>query len=422
MATQPTVNLQRQYGIMDTIIYPRGGNTKYWYNGYTQEKLKFKEFKDILPTIQPVVQGTVPSDFTIPIFADKLGPVQLQWTQSALAVTGGTYAAYSDYLALAAINRIEIIFGSNIVYTHYPLKKFWNIQKKLTEEKKDIELAMVAGDLTLAQRIALAANAQDLIYDIPLPFTMSPDRYQELRQLAIQPIIRVHWNSPSAFVETDGTVPVTSVTNPKLTMYTIHLEPEERSMNNEVCESNHGIVRLSEESKVEFTTTSTNVPAATVGEWQIELKNYKNSLRFLAFTLRAATDLTTANLSRPYEVSRMRGATSATPNVPELRRWRLVTGGGEILLDWQYTKHQLLYQHKMYFNSPAGAPIFGWYWDDNPTDELNTHGAFNFQSVLNPILVLDFAVAPAVDLNVQILASQWQMIQTVRGEIAPQFA
>jgi hypothetical protein len=420
MATQPTVNLQRQYGVMDSIIYPRGGNTKYWYNGYTQEKLKFKEFKDILPTVTPVVQGLVPSDFPIPIYADKVGPMQLIWQQNAVVASNGTYFAFSDYLGLAAINRIEFIFGANIVYTHYPLKKFWNIQKKFTQEKKDIELAEIAGDIALPMRIQLAATNQEIIYDIPFPWCLSPDRYQELRQLAISPIVRVHWNSPSMFTETDAT---TFTTPPavgwcKLTLYTIHLEPEERSMNNEVCESNHGIVRLSEESKVEYSTVSTSVPIGQTGEFQYPLQNYKTSLRFLTFMLRPSLDLSTPNLARPYEVDRI---------FDKIYRWRLITGGGEILLDWQYRTHQLLQQHKMYFNSPAGASIFGWYWDDNPLDENNTHGAFNFQSVLNPILVIDFGQAPnfsatSVAYTLQILASQWQMLQTVRGEIAPQFA
>lgn len=419
MATQPTVFLQRQYGVIDTIIYPKGGNTKYWYGGYTQEKLKFKQFKDYLPSTPGAVQpGTVPTDFQIPIDADKMGPTQLQWSVATLVGTGGaTYVALSDYAALAMVNRIELIFGPNIVYTHYPLKKFWNVQKYFSQEKKDIELDELGGDLTLPARIALAASAtpQDFIYDIPFPWTKSPDRYQELRQLAIPPIIRVHWNDQTKWVETDGTAPTgAAFSNVKMTIYHVYLEPEERSMNNEVCESNHGIVRLSEESKIETSTASTQVPINQTGEFQYPLLNYKTSLRFLAFTLRLASDFT-ANNYRPYEVNRIIDA----PVV----RWRLITGGGEILLDWQYRKHQLLQQHKMYFNAPAGAGIFFWSWDDNPMDENNTHGAFNFQSVVNPILVIDFgaSVAPAA-YTLQLLASQWQMLQTVRGEIAPQFA
>jgi len=416
--------MQRQYGLVDTLIYPNAGNSKYFYNGYTQEKNKFKEFKPYLPDGNLAVQqGITPTTFTIPIYADKLGAMQLEWVQGALTVTGGTYKAFSDYAALASIERINWKFGPNTVYTHYPEKKFWNVQKKYTEEKKDIELQLLGGDLSLVDRVALSATPQRFIYDIPFPWACAPDRYQELRQLAIAPVVEIVWRTLPYFVETDGTAPVSTVSECKLICYTVHLEPEERSMNNAIIESNHGVVRLSELSRPEYSAPTTSVPVSTTGEFQYPLLNYKTSLRWLAFALRPTADLNTALLNRRYEVDRMYGAPATVGAAPGVVRWRLITGAGEILLDWQYFLHNILQQHKMYFNSPAGAPIFAWYWDDNPLDECNASGAFNFQAVLNPILVIDFgSVATPYALSVCLLESEWQMIQTVRGEISPQFA
>lgn len=421
MSTNPSTQLSRQYGIVDTLIYPNGGNSKFFYAGYTQEKNKWKEYQDMVPdvTMMPQSPWGTTSTFTMPIYADKMGPQTLSISVSAPTKTGGTFVRFTDFAPLAMINRINLRYGQNVFYTHYPQKKWWNVQKKHSEEKKDIELTMLAGQLTPADRNILASGTQTFLFDIPWPWTLSPDRYLEVRQLAISPIVEIVWNQPWQFLETDGSAATTTITAMFLKTYNIFFEPDERSVNNQICEADNGIIRLSEWHQIEQSNSNTSIPTLTGsnGLFRYQLQNLKTSLRFLAFWLLPSSVVNTNYVSTPYYAPNMIGLGGA------LNRWRLETGAGEVLLPWIYTPDNLLLHHKQMFNAPLPAPIFGWYWDDNPVDECNTHGAYNFQAIQNPVLVLDFGSnTTSGPTTINLLFSQWQMLQTVRGELAAQFA
>src|ERR1700761_6818615 len=109
--TNPSTQLSRQYGIVDTLIYPNGGNSKFFYAGYTQEKNKWKEYQNLdpdTPITQPAQPWGASTTFSLPIYADKMGPETFIFTVSAPTKTGGTYVRFTDFAPLAMINRINV--------------------------------------------------------------------------------------------------------------------------------------------------------------------------------------------------------------------------------------------------------------------------------------------------------------------------
>lgn len=426
MTSNPTTHLNRNYGATDALIHAEElSATKFVYDGYKVERPKHKEFKKYSPVIKEIVPGGI-TRIEFPIHPDKIGPIQFHYTVSALTDVGAnaTYKRFTDYLGLAAIERIVWKFSANTVYTFYPTKKFWKVMKHCNVEKKVIEAQQLAGDLDDAARDVLGASSQKITFDIPMPWTLSPDRYQEIRQLAQSPTLEIHWHKLTEFINTDGTNVTCTLSDPYITCYTIFFEPMERDFNTSLVESDHGLIRLTEESFWETVPTNTlKIPSGTRGVYKVDLKNLKTSIRMIHFWLRPAATYTPYNV-KPYDITAFyRG----------LKRFRLVTGGDEIIFDWVDVDFNLYQMHKMYYHSLPGAPLYFYSWDDNPMDELNAHGSYNFQAVSNPILELDFGdatgniddlleVPTVTDLYLVWGESKWNMLQTVRGEIAAQFA
>ncbi len=418
MTSNPSTHLNRQYGPIDSLIYDnKMTNTKYVYRGYHTETARWKEHKTLLPRDRGVILGSN-STFEIPIHADKIGPQQLQFTiQSPVDVAAdSTFARLTDWAGLACIEKLVWKYGTDTVYTHYPQKKFYRIVKHSNAEKQAIDAKLLLGNLPQVQRDILATAPQLVIYDIPWPWTLSPDRYQEIKQLSLSPILEVHWNKAQEFLQTDGSNVTIDITDVSLVNYSVYFEPQERDMHTGITETNHGVVRLTEETAMEIQpTTSFTIPAGTTGEYSIELKNWKTTLRFFWFWLTLSSDTIVPYQKKPYETGSY---------YMNWKRFRLISGGGEeTILDWMTPLYNMYILHKMYYHSLPGIPLIFWTWDDNPMDESNAHGGYNLQAVLNPRLVIDFGTDPTPeDIFLHLGYSKWQMLQTVKGQVAAQFA
>jgi hypothetical protein len=260
----------------------------------------------------------------------------------------------------------------------------------------------------------LAAATQEIIYQVDFPFTLSTDRYLELRALAYAPTVRVWWRSLSNVVQTDGTVPVSTVTNMTMTQYQVHFDAEERDHHVLATETNHGLLKFHEESKVEYSSPSNLIPSGTSGEFEIELKNWKTEMRFIGFFIRPRANITPANLATNlwYETSTF---------LP-IERFRILTGSNEEVIPWIKSKYNLYVMHEQYYFGIPGAYMYFYSWDDHVMDELNAHGAYNFQGLINPKLVLDLGTsAVGADYDVTIIRSMFNFHQVVRGDLSTQF-
>lgn len=414
--SNPSTHLNRQFGVISSFIYNEDVNaSSYWYRGYKTHRPKHHEYKTLSPVNKTVTLGSGNyTEFEIPTHADKLGHLTLMWDQGALTTTGGTYRRFCDWFPLVLIEKIDLLFGPNHVFTQRPEKKFYKIQKHLSSESKATMASMLAGDLTTTQRNTLAAGSQRVIFDIDFPFCLSTDRYLELRALAYEPTVRIYWRSLNNVVQTDGTVPVSTITNINLVKYQVHFDAEERDLHIFNTESEHGMVKLHEEAKVEYSTPLTTLVAGSTGEVEIDLKSWKTEVRFLAFMLRPKANITPANLATNlwYETSTF---------LP-ISRFRILTGSNEEVIPWIDAKYNQFVMHEQYYFGIPGANIYFYSWDDHPMDELNPHGAYNFQGLINPKLVIDLgATVLAADYDVTIIRSVFNFHQVVRGDLSKQF-
>lgn len=410
--SSPAVHMQRQASLIQALLLDieNYAASKFNYDGYSTEHLYHREFIRHEPEISTVTYGGK-TKFVIPIGPDKLGPVWLSWNQGALTTTGGTFRRFGDWLGLAAIEKIELKYGTNIVFRWYPEYMHYKIYHEYTSENRDYFQSIMAGNLTTGQRNTLAAANQRVYLPIQFPFCQKPDMYLELRQLSLSPEIHITWKNLPEFVQTDGTAPVSAITDCHLTCMHVHFPQPHRDMNTVMVESQHGIVRLVPEHFVDkYDNGNQIIPGGTTGTFKLELKGIKGSLRYIALMIRPR-DATTTNLANEaYELSSL---------YPNIVRWRIITGSNEEVFPWLSKDFNTKVLHHMYYHgTPIGTNYLFFTWDDEPADNFNAKGTYNFQPLQNPQLELDFgSTATPEDLVVTLIRGEFNTWQTVRGDM-----
>lgn len=430
MSSNAQAHLARQFGLMSALAFNEDyTKSPFFYRGYSTMPNQWLEKKSITPEVKDVTYGAT-TEFKIPIQFDKLGAVTLSWTQAALTTTGGTYRRFADFFPLALIEKIDVICDNTVVFVHYPEKKYIRVQKFVSTEERDAEAACLFGNLSTAQRNTLAASSQDVLYSVPFQFTLAPDRYVEMRALADALTVRITWRRLEQVVQTDGTVPVSAISNLKLICNAHHFEAGERNMHVLLTERDHGLVRFHEETVVNPRHSTCIIPAshfggggAPVSTHKVDLKNMKTDIRGLFFLIRKKANMDPANLAKNlwYESSELTNA-----GVHWIKNFRIVSGAGEEIIPWTSAKYNTLIEHIANF---YGAPLAGLYFitfASHIMDELNASGSYNMNNIQDPQLELELnnfgaGGAGAEDLEVTIIQTRYNTFQTVRGSISRQF-
>jgi hypothetical protein len=430
MSSNAQAHLARQFGLMSGLAFNEDyTKSPYFYRGYSTMPNSWHELKSITPDVKEVTYGAT-TEFRIPVQFDKLGQTTLAWTQAILTTTGGAYRRFCDWFPLALIEKIEIIADNTVVFTHAPEKKYLRVQKFVATEERDAEAACLFGNLSTAQRNTAATAVQDVIYDIPFQYTLAPDRYLEMRALADAPTLRITWRRLEQVVQTDGTVPVSAISNLRLLVNAIHFEAGERNVHVLLTEKDHGIVRFIEESVVVPRHSTCIIPAshfggggAPVSTHKVDLKNFKTDVRMISFWIRKKANYDPANLARNlwYESTELTNA-----GVPWIKNFRLISGAGEEITPWVTAKFNTLTEHIANFYGAALPGLYFISFAIHPMDELNASGSYNMNNIQDPQLELELnnfgsGGAGAEDLEVIIMRSQFNTIQTVRGQISRQF-
>jgi hypothetical protein len=430
MASNSNTHLARQFGLVSALVFDEKiDNSKYFYRGYTTERNAYLELKSLAPVDRDITLGAT-TEFRVPLYFDKMGPLAICWNQDPVTATGDSYVRMCDWFPLALIEKVEFIFNSNVVHTHYPQKKYIRANKFVNIEERDAEAVKLAGNLSTTQRNTAAAAIQEIIYDLPMQTALAPDRYLEIRALADSPVLRITWRRLSNVVQTDGTDPVSVVRDCTLKINAIHLEAAERDVQILTTEKQDGIVRLIEESKVHPRHPSAIVPTtlwsgggAAIATHKVELKNMRTDIRCIFFYIRKKANYDPANLAKNlwYEAGELTNG-----GVDWIKRFRLVTGSDEEITPWMTAKYNVFHQHGQHFFGPAGTRIYFLTWSSNPMDELNASGSYNFNSIPDPMLELDFNTfgsggSGAEALEVEIIRSNYNMSQVVRGDWSVQF-
>lgn len=430
MSSGANTHLSRQFGLMSALAFDEDyTNSPFFYRGYSTMVNMWRETKTITPEVKDVTYGAT-TEFRIPLHFDKLGPITLAWEQDPLTTTGGTYRRFCDWFVLALIEKIEFLSDATPVFTHFPQKKYIRVNKFLSTEHRDAEAACLSGNLSTTQRNTAAAAVQEVLYDIPFQNCLAPDRYLEIRALADAPTIRITWRRLEQVVQTDGTVPVSAIKNVRLLVNAFHFEAPERNAHVLMTEQDHGIVRFMEESIVSPRHPTCLVPAALWGgggapisTHKVDLKNMKTDIRWLMFYVRKRANYDPPSLAKNlwYETSELTNG-----GVHWVKRFRIISGSGEEIVPWTSTTYNALMEHSQYFYGPVLKGLYFVTWAVHPMDELNASNSYNFNAVQDPQLELEFnsfgaGGAGAEELEVEIMRSQYNTYQSVRGQVSKQF-
>ena len=397
--------LQRNTGIVDPLIFSDEiSDSWFWYHGYTTIKNHFIVRKDIDPCSQPLTLSGQETEFRIPNIADKCGPMQLRWKQQPLTDIGGTFRRFNDFHGFVAWEKIELLYSTGEIYRLFPEDCYKRFRQHKGIEERDAEAERIAGDKTVLERDALALTVQEMILDIPFPHTRGTSRWLEIMQLAHEPRVKVHWRTLENVVQTDfATVGGGGITDVKLTTTYVHLDGDERDSNTVRTESEDGIIRLFHDFKVEKKIVSAGATDA-----RIEIKNFRTSTRSISFILRLATDVTTAR------------GNDFFGNLLQIDDFFLEGADGKII-ETVNDKYMRTYLHPLYHEGPHGDFIYAWEFGMTPDDLLNASGSYNFGNTTNATLIINFLVALGADVEVTMMADEYNTHQHVRGDLQTNF-
>lgn len=383
-------------------------HSPFLYHGYDTTKNFYVVRKDITPA-NPVADyaGSI-TEFRVDATHDKTGPIQLFFTLPAFALPGGSvFARYVDFIGFAAWEKIELNYSGQNVYTIYPEDLFEKHRRLPGVEARDAINELIAGDKSAAERDALARAGQTIIVDLNFPFTRGTSRFLEIQQLAQYITIKVFWKNMREIIQHDVlALPAgASITDVKLRITNIHVEKDERDHHTASTQLEHGLIKLYED----FQSQIERIPAATTGQYELNLRNFDTLVKRFGFILRLYSDLQTDWTNQPFE------------NLQPIVRWKLVDASGDIT-EWIEDRYNRFYLHRIYHDAPAGEYIYAHSFVLDPDDLLNCTGGFGIGNSTNPKLVLDFGgVVTAGDIQCYMFANEYNLTHQVRGDLQPAF-
>lgn len=398
----------RQQGLVDGAIYSTDvGHSNYIYNGYSTQKRRHRHEKTWVPenTTIPITTGGT-TKIKLNTISDLLGPLKLILKVPALSATGSSYLRFVDWAGLALWERIELRYHSQVVERLYPEHLFWRIKKYFTNEIRDVLAAELAGELTTTERNTAAGSEQTFIVELPFSFTKAHDRFLNHIATTSEPYIEIHWRKPAYFIQTDGTAPVVSISDLKLKGEAVDLELDERDYQLSVNATHDGAIKLFKEA----ITQEEDIPSGASGTVSIKLNNFETSLETFAFIIRPVSALESSTF-----------ANDPFGSMIDIDQWRITNANGDEVVDWTDSTFNRLYLHRRFFQSKHGDFIFFWTFSEHPCDELNAHGAYNFNALTNPTLEIKLKSALGSAHRVTIVGTTFNFLQEANGDITSQF-
>lgn len=412
MSNKGSVHLSRNTGVIAaTTLNPKLDASKHIYKGYSTQRNKFVHRDIFTPEVLQTVLGTT-QVFQILISFDKLGPMQLCFDISDLQVTGGGGGHYlADGYGYSMWDKIVLEYGGNEVETLYPEEIHWKLNNHYDINEQEIREEELVANKSITERQPGGAYAgpRSIIVDLPFSWTKHPHVYQEIRQLGIKPLLKIHWKRVEEFANLDGgTNPVFEISNAHLRCHAIWLEAAERDMNTRICETKHGIVRLRTEFKRDYQTNDAVIPVGFTGEFRKELKNFRSFSRFIAFTLRPRRILTNGTTD-PFFLPEYQDIFDS---------YKMQASGSENIFDPITPHYNKTVLKRQYYSGKYGPNLFFYPFGDDLEDECNADGGYNFNALNNPTLCIDFGTTPTTEeLVLTVYVSEYNFNQTNRGNL-----
>lgn len=331
------------------------------------------------------------------------GTLQLKVVRSALTGQGGaTFARFQDYEGYTMIEKVTMSYGQNLLYEisgdamllkH--MKRHW-LQKDHFDD-------VIFGNKSAAERNALAAAAQTLYVDLPLPHTVDHEFWLPQTALAHEVEINVYFRQLSAITQTDGaSYPTASITQAQLISKDLHvMNDEKKGYLTQLTQSVGKNFRI-----LEFEVQQERLAAgATV--YNILLTSFKGACAELFVTIRTETQLSatlpTTNQDR-------------TAYIPFGRIG--LTSGSVVVIDEKDQEYIEKVENPVHHANLPGQNIY--HHSFSIMDPMNPHiasGHKTWASMTTPKLTITFPAAAASNLIVDVYSLSNNIWSMSAGEL-----
>jgi hypothetical protein len=335
----------------------------------------------------PVNFGTTYS-FEVYDNADLVADLWIQLVVPAIS-GGATNPRFVDYGGLFCLDRIETYHGGVLQNSMRPeeILIYW-LRYKTPAQIAALQ-QLVGGNLSDTARIALGASSQTFYIPV-MPWwarSGNPSHFLPIRNIAAKNVVRIDviFKNANMFLRADSGNPTITMTQLQMLTQYYHVTEPQRQAIASLCATGYNVKMIDSVQKVEG-----QILLAGATEYVIKLDNLRSPVSELYFIIRNQSDVTTQNGNNFW-------------NLLNCLTWDIEASGTYIVRNGIITSPVNLYiiNANKYLGNGQDL-VFGWSWSFNSQAADAFLGSFDFTSVTNPILRLDFATAPAVNLQLDI--------------------
>lgn len=380
----------------------------YGFKGYSKLPNWEKEIQPIQPVSASTSLGST-IRFVFPKRSTFIGRHHLVATISAVTPNGGGTARCVDFAGFRLYPAIQYRFGSNMIQVlDYLTLHILHKQNKRREER-EAEAVLVGGDLSIAEREALALAPQTFYTDMPCWWTNHPSTYLNRDALSHDLEMAVTVCSAGDLTQgTSGTIPSVTLSSLSIRAILHHVEDDERDYHTAVTLNGPGNVMTIRD----FEEQLGNVLPGGQTRYIINMALLKSVAGEFRFVFRRTTALTSPGTvnNKPFDYVVFDN---------DFLTWEIKASGIQVVSP--ETGRENIYIHNASEHTgQAGIPFYGYTAAMDAEDFINSTGHHNYGGFSSPQLILTFAADPGpLLLDMWVLANN--TVQHVKGEIVKNF-
>ena len=359
-------------GVQDPFLWNTANDPFYPKEWDTTNVFMF-DWRDISPTNAI----TKPSDvgyFKLPKISDRIAKVRFVG-DATLTVTGGTYLRFVDWIGCFSMAKVDVSYNGN------PLQTITSFQmyQRLTQEEDEQDVfaaAGLAGGLLPRSAREAAVNASlgtgifHFEFDLPLFFTVDPSYSLQTIALANELSVDITMNSLGNIVETDGTTPVVTFSNVKLSLLALHATPLDRAKTLKTSMADDGFI-------YKFCDYVTQTYASPANETAPNIQ--LTAIRAPVIDLRITRQRDSKINSTTY---------GNDPTAFEYISNVNVQANGTDVFKNQLGSDILLYHNRLFHRGPVGSKKYSVSHAVEPDHKVHSTGSLNYGNLNAPTVVL----------------------------------
>ena len=387
------------------------------YRGYKTRPDFSRQRIDITPDNTGVTYGGV-IRFTIPKRAAILRRLSFACTTAALS--GPTLPRFVDFAPFRLLEKTLMRYGSNEIQDIRPLQHYIEMRHDYRRKDQEAIARLAAGDLSAAERIALATARQDWLVHIPFHFSETPDKCIFLEGLGFPIEIDITTSSLADITTGSSATAVAggALTNVRLVAELIHIEDYERDFHIERSLDEVGLLQAVRDFRYQPALAVT-AAAATFDYPLTNLKGSCYEVRFVCQTVTEATSSTTGGATATTDDKDFFNFVTWTATADDT--WILQASGINVI-DPMTEQWNVNVENRDLHSGDPGDLIYGQAFTYQPEDKRNCTGHKTWAGMTNPTIQIR-AGGSGFPSGIQILgiSREYNATHTIQGDLIKVF-